>query len=64
MVMDTWTHSIIFLCLRFYHVEEKIFLNAPVCVCVLPGLNVQDIIVIVLSLSVVVVTAIALIFYR
>lgn len=35
-----------------------------VCMCVLPGLNLQDIILIVLSVSVVVVTAIALIFYR
>lgn len=35
-----------------------------VCACLPPGLNVQDVIMIVLSVSVAVVTAIALIFYR
>lgn len=40
------------------------FFNIHKCACLPPGLNFQDWIMIVLSVSVVVVTVIALIFYR
>lgn len=39
-------------------------LFVPVCACLPPGLDTQEVIMIVLGVSVVVVTAIALIFYR